>query len=201
MKDVALYNTPVTLEGKYAHLEPLSLAHADDLFAVGQDAEIWEYMPVPTPRSVGDVCSWIRAALDLQERGAILPFAIVDVATGRAIGSTRYLDISAPDRHIEIGWTWLAREHWRTPVNTECKFLLLQYAFETLGCIRVALKTDLRNKRSQRAIERIGGVREGVLRRVVVMYDGYQRSTVYYSILDDEWADVKNSLQEKMQTA
>lgn len=198
MTDAALFNTPVTLQGKHARLEPLSLAHAGDLFAVGQDADIWAYMPVPTPTNVDEVRVWIQSALDWQARGAVLPFAIVDSETERAIGSTRYLDISASDRHVEIGWTWLAREYWRTPINTECKFLLLQYAFETLGCIRVALKTDLRNERSQRAIERIGGVREGVLRRVVVMHDGYQRSTVYYSVLDAEWVDVARRLQEKM---
>lgn len=198
MTDAALYNIPVTLGGKDARLEPLALAHADDLFAAGQDAEVWAYMPVPTPQRVDDVRAWIQVALDLQARGAVLPFAIVDLKTQRAIGSTRYLDISAPDRHVEIGWTWLGKNYWRTPINSECKFLLLQYAFETLGCIRVALKTDLRNERSQRAIERIGGMREGVLRRVVVMHDGYERSTVYYSILDDEWAGVKKRLLEKI---
>lgn len=198
MNNAALYTTPVTLEGKHARLEPLSLAHADDLFRVAQDEEIWRYMPAPTPRTMDDVRAWMRDALDLQARGAVLPFAIVDLATQRAVGSTRYLDISARDRHVEIGWTWLGKNYWRTPVNTECKFLLLQYAFETLNCIRVQLKTDSRNERSQRAIERIGGVREGVLRRVVVMHDGYERSSVYYSILDDEWTDVKKRLQAKM---
>jgi RimJ/RimL family protein N-acetyltransferase len=133
----------------------------------------------------------------MQVRGLFLPFAIVDLATGRAIGSTRYLDISPHDRHVEIGWTWLGKDYWRTPINTECKYLLLRHAFETLGCIRVSLKTDLRNERSQRAIERIGGVREGVWRRVVVMHDGYQRSSVFYSILDDEWTGVKKRLEEK----
>ncbi len=198
MTNAALYNTPVALQGKFARLEPLALAHADDLFAAGQDDEIWAYMPVPTPQRADDVRVWIQAALALQARGAVLPFAIVDVATQRAIGSTRFLDLAPQDRHVEIGWTWLGKKFWRTPLNTECKFLLLQYAFETLACIRVALKTDLRNERSQRAIERLGGVREGVLRRVVVMHDGYERSTVYYSILDNEWADVKKRLQEKM---
>jgi RimJ/RimL family protein N-acetyltransferase len=198
MNNAALYTTPVTLEGKHARLEPLALAHADDLFVAAQDADVWRYMPVPTPRRVDDVRAWMQEALELHARGAVLPFAIVDLTTGRAMGSTRYLDISARDRHVEIGWTWLGKKYWRTPINTVCKFLLLQYAFETLGCIRVALKTDLRNERSQRAIERIGGVREGVLRRVVVMHDGYERSSVYYSILDDEWAEVKKRLQEKM---
>ncbi len=126
------------------------------------------------------------------------PFAVIDRASGNAIGSTRFLDISARDRHVEIGWTWYGRAYWRTPINTESKYLLLKHAFEDLGCIRVALKTDSRNERSQRAIERIGAVREGILRRVVIMHDGYQRSSVYYSILDDEWARVKAELEKKL---
>lgn len=192
------YNTPITLEGRWAQLEPLTLDHAPHLFEVAQDDDIWRHMPVPTPGKVDDVRAWIRDALEFQARGLFLPFAILERSTGRAIGSTRYLDISAHDRHVEIGWTWLGKEYWRTRINTECKYLLLRHAFETLGCIRVSFKTDLRNVRSQRAIERIGGVREGVWRRVVVMHDGYQRSSVFYSILDDEWANVKSGLEEKM---
>jgi RimJ/RimL family protein N-acetyltransferase len=134
----------------------------------------------------------------MQARGIFLPFAIIDRATAGAIGSTRYLDISAHDRHVEIGWTWLGKNFWRTPLNTECKYLLLRHAFETLGCIRVSLKTDLRNERSQRAIERLGAVREGVWRRVVIMHDGYQRSSVFYSILDDEWQTVKANSQSRV---
>lgn len=99
------------------------------------------------------------------------------------------------NRHVEIGWTWLARACWRTPLNTECKYLLLKHAFEDWQCIRVQLKTDLRNERSQRAIERLGAVREGVLRKAVIVKDGYQRTSVYYSILDDEWAEVKARLE------
>ncbi len=196
---MSLYNTPVTLQGRWARLEPLALAHAAELFEVAQEPEIWAYMPVPTPRRVDDVRAWIQDALAMQARGSVLPFAITDHATNQAIGSTRYLDISEHDRHVEIGWTWLGKNFWRTPINTECKYLLLQYAFETLGCIRVSLKTDLRNERSQRAIERIGAQREGVWRRVVIMHDGYQRSSVFYSILDNEWTSVKARLQEKMQ--
>lgn len=195
------YNTPVTLQGKWARLEPLSLEHAPGLFQIAQDEDIWRHMPVPTPTNEADVRAWIQEALDIQLRGLFLPFAIIDLATNKAIGSTRYLDISPHDRHVEIGWTWLAKSYWRTPLNTECKYMLLQHAFETLGCIRVSLKTDLRNERSQRAIERLGAVREGVLRRVVIMHDGYQRSSVYYSILDDEWPAVKFALREKMKSA
>jgi RimJ/RimL family protein N-acetyltransferase len=192
------YNTPVTLQGKWARLEPLTLAHAPQLFAVAQDDDIWRHMPVPTPKSAEDVRAWIQEGLDLQARGLNLPFCIVERATNTPVGSTRYLDISAHDRHVEIGWTWLGKNYWRTPLNTECKYLLFRHAFETLGCIRVSLKTDLRNERSQRAIERLGAVREGVWRRVVVMHDGYQRSSVFYSILDDEWASVRARLQDKM---
>ncbi len=193
------YNTLVTLEGTWARLEPLTLEHAPALFLASQDEEIWRYMPVPLPKSVDDVRTWVQEALDVQSRGLFLPFAIIDRATGYAVGSTRYLDISAHDRHVEIGWTWLAKDYWRTPLNTECKYLLLSHAFETLGCIRVALKTDSRNERSQRAIERIGAQREGMLRRVVIMHDGYQRSSVYYSILDDEWMSVKARLEARLQ--
>lgn len=192
------YNTPVSLEGKWARLEPLTLLHAEDLFRVAQDDDIWRHMPVPLPRTADDVRAWIQDALAMQERGLVLPFTIIDCASGKAIGSTRYLDISAHDRHVEIGWSWLGKDYWRTRINTQCKYLLLRHAFETLGCIRVSLKTDLRNERSQRAIERIGGVREGVWRRVVIMHDSYQRSSVYYSILDDEWPGVKVRLEEKL---
>jgi RimJ/RimL family protein N-acetyltransferase len=186
---------PVVLQGQRVRLEPLTGEHAPDLFQVAQDEEIWRFMPAPTPRRVEDVRAWIDNALARQARGEMLPFAVIDVASGRAIGSTRYLDISPHDRHVEVGWTWYGRDYWRTAVNTECKYLLFRHAFEALGSIRVALKTDLRNERSQRAIERLGAVREGVLRRVVIMHDGYQRSSVYYSVLDDEWGNVKARLE------
>lgn len=198
MTNPSLYTTPCTLEGEHVRLEPLTLAHAPDLFTAAQDPEIWQWMPVPTPAHVSEVEAWIRDALDKQARGEVRPFAVIDKASGKAIGSTRFLDVSAHDRHVEIGWTWYARPYWRSAVNTESKYLLLRHAFEELGCIRVSLKTDLRNERSQRAIERIGGVREGVLRRVVVMHDGYQRSSVYYSILDDEWQSVQERFKEML---
>jgi len=198
MTNPALFTTPCVLEGTFVRLEPLTVAHAPQLLQVAQDAEIWQWMPAPTPKKVEDVEVWIRDALERQARGEVRPFAVIDRATGKAIGSTRFLDISAHDRHVEIGWTWYGKQFWRTPVNTESKYLLLTHAFEELECIRVALKTDLRNERSQRAIERIGGVREGVLRRVVVMHDGYERSSVYFSILDDEWQAVKAQLQDMM---
>jgi RimJ/RimL family protein N-acetyltransferase len=190
--------TPVTLTGRWVQLEPLEEKHAVDLFAVGQNEEIWQYLTAPMPRDIGEMRAWVNDALAKQARGEALPFVIVERATGKIIGSTRYLDISLEHRHVEIGWTWLGRDYWRTPVNTECKYLLLKHAFETLNCIRVQLKTDVRNTNSQRAIERIGGVREGVLRKAVIIKDGYQRSSVYYSLLDDEWLQVKARLEERL---
>lgn len=186
---------PVTLEGKHVQLVPLTLEHAADLQLVCQDAEIWLYMPQPRPQTLADCEEMIKTALATSDR---LAFAVIDRELGRAIGSTSYLDIRTADRHVEIGATWYGKDFWRTPRNTECKYLLLQHAFETLGAVRVTIKTDLRNQRSQRAIERIGGVREGVLRRHKILPDGYIRDTVYYSILDEEWPNVKERLQAKL---
>lgn len=187
---------PVTLEGHWVRLEPLAEHHAADLAAVSGDQEIWRYMPAVL-LTLEQIQEWIAATLRLQDDGAVLPFAIVERAAGRAIGSTRYLSIAPKDRGIEIGWTWLARAAWRTPVNTECKFLLLRHAFETLGCIRVQLKTDRRNERSRRAIERIGGQFEGILRNHMIMPYGL-RDSAYYSIIDTEWPGVKASLSARL---
>jgi RimJ/RimL family protein N-acetyltransferase len=188
----------ITLEGKYARLEPLALAHAEDLFVAAQNEEIWRYMPLDPSRDAEALRAWLTATLELEKSGTILPFAIIDRASGKAIGSTRYLDIQRANRGLEIGWTWLGRAYWRTAINTECKYLLLTHAFEKLGAIRVQLKTDLRNAISQRAIERIGAVREGILRNHVIMPDGYYRQSVMFSIIDDEWPLVKPRLEEML---
>jgi N-acetyltransferase len=187
---------PIILEGHWARLEPLAEHHAAHLTAAAEDDAIWRYMPavLKTEQQVRD---WIIAAQAQQATGSQLPFAIVERATSRAIGSTRYLNITPNDRGLEIGWTWLARAAWRTPVNTECKFLLLRHAFETLGCIRVQLKTDQRNERSRRAIERIGGQFEGILRNHMIMHYGI-RSSAYYSIIEAEWPDVKERLSSRL---
>ena len=176
-------------------LEPVAPRHAEELFAAGSAEAIWTYMPRPVLKSVEDTLGWIQEALAAAAEGSQLPFAIVHRASGKAIGSTRYLDILREHRGLEIGWTWMGTAYQRTPVNTECKSLLLTHAFEELGAVRVQLKTDLRNERSQRAIERIGAVREGVLRKHMLRWDGYIRDTVYYSILASEWLDVKRRLE------
>ena len=190
---------PRVLEGVYVRLEPLDVHHAESLFAVGGDAEIWRYMPRPNLGSVSDARQMIEAAKVAAADGSQLPFAVVERATGRAIGSTRYLDIRRNDRRLEIGWTWLGAAYQRTPTNTESKYLLLRHAFDDLGTIRVQLKTDLRNERSQRAIERLGAIREGVLRKHVILWDGFIRDTAYYSILDNEWPGVRKRLEAFLQ--
>ncbi len=185
--------TPRCLEGRWVRLVPLSEDHAGDLLDAGRDAEIWRYMPRPPFASVADARGFIEEALGAPSQ---LPFAIVEGTSARAVGSTRYFDIRSEHRGLEIGWTWIGLAHQRTPVNTECKRLLLGHAFEKLGMLRVQLKTDARNERSRRAIERIGGVKEGVLRAHMVMPDGFVRDSVMYSITAGEWPGVKRRLVE-----
>lgn len=186
---------PITLTGRVVRLEPLSLEHVSDLTVAGADPDIWRYMPYPTVRNEGDMRAQIEDLLARQARTTDLPFAVWHLAEGRAIGMTRYLDIQVPNQSLEIGGTWYTPGFQRTAVNTECKWLLMTHAFETLGCLRVQIKTDLRNERSQRAIERLGAVREGVLREHMRMPDGYQRSSVYYSVLAEEWPTVRDRLR------
>ncbi len=187
---------PTILEGTHVRLEPLALKHADDLFAGSRDTEIWKLLISAPIQTLEEMRAWIEKAEKQTAAGTQVWFAAIRRADNRAVGVTSYLNISHADRGLEIGGTWLSSDVWRTAVNTECKYLLLRHAFETLGCIRVQLKTDERNVRSQRAIERLGAVREGVLRKYQVTHSGYQRNTVMYSILDTEWLAVKQRLEE-----
>lgn len=198
MGEVAFNPEPVTLDGRFVQLVPLSSSHAADLLAAAGDPDIWRYMPVGPPENVAAVEAWIDAALAERQRGVELPFAIIERQSGAAIGSTRYLDIRRPHRALEIGWTWLASAWQRTPVNTECKLLLLTHAFEKLGALRVQFKTDSRNLRSRQALERIGAIHEGILRSHMLMWDGARRDSVYYSILDSEWPAVRPRLESRL---
>ena len=166
---------PVTLTGRRARLEPLGPQHAEHLLEIGRAPAIWRYLPRPPLRDLADTHAWIREAQAEVDAGRQVAFAIIRLADQRAVGSTRYIDMRRPDRGIEIGWTWIGLPYQRSPINTECKYLLFMHAFEALGAIRVQLKTDLRNEQSQRAIERIGALREGVLRSAVITWDGYRR--------------------------
>ena len=186
---------PVTLTGRHVRLEPLRTEHAVPLFPAADEPDIWRYMPYGEVNTADKLRAVIDDLLGRQARGTDVCFAVFDMATDNPIGMTRYLAIERANRSLEIGGTWYGKAFRRTAVNTECKYLLMRHAFESLGCMRVQLKTDLRNERSQRAIERLGAVREGVLRKNVLMPDGYQRSSVLYSVIDDEWPAMKARLE------
>ncbi len=188
---------PVALQGKHVRLEPMAMAHLAGLAEVGLDEDLWRWIPTPV-RTPEEMAAYIDHALKEQERGISLPFALVDNTTGRAIGSTRYGNIERAHHRVEIGWTWVARDWQRTAVNTEAKYLLLKHAFETLGCIRVELKTDSLNARSRAAILRIGAQEEGTFRNHMITASGRIRHTVYFSILDSEWPAVKAGLESKL---
>jgi len=192
--------TPVTLRGRYLTLEPLEERHASDLFEAMRDEEVCRYLFWPPPTALDETLALIREGKELMARRQSIVFAQIWNETGRAIGSTRLLDVRPADRQVEIGSTFLARPYWRTPANTESKYLFLRHCFETLGCVRVALKTDGRNLRSQEAIARLGAVREGTLRKHMNV-KGYQRDTVYFSILDTEWPDLKTRLAARLYPA
>ncbi len=185
---------PLTLENRWVRLEPLAPHHAEGLWAIGQQADDWLWMPRPCFQSLDDTRQWINEALQHQDKRLLIAFAIRDLASGELAGSTRYLNIRAKDRGLEIGWTWLGRAFQRSPVNTATKLLLLGHAFDTLNAIRVELKTDARNQRSQNAIARLGATREGLFRRHMVVQDGFVRDTVYFSITDQDWPAVQPRL-------
>lgn len=197
MMVVDMVVSPLTLEGVYVRLEPLSEAHLDSLAEVGLDEELWRWIPTPV-RTRQEMLAYIQLALNEQQRGVSLPFAIVDKATSRPIGSTRYGNIERTHHRVEIGWTWVAANWQRTPINTEAKYLLLEHAFESLGCLRVELKTDSLNARSRAAILRIGAQEEGIFRNHMITESGRIRHTVYFSIIDSEWPAVKARLEARL---
>ena len=176
-------------------LEPLAQQHTNGLFNRGTCAEDWIYLPRPCFVDLADCRHWIDEA---NHTPGHVPFAIVEKSQGRAVGSSRYLNIRAPHRGLEIGYSWLGRDWQGTAVNIEAKLLLLQYALEDLGSLRVELKTDARNQRSQRALAGIGATREGVIRAHMIVQDGFVRDSVYFSITRDDWPAVKVALQEKL---
>lgn len=188
--------SPVTLEGRVVRLEPLDLEHAAGLEEAG-DPQIFTYMGTrPAKQSVAAYQAYVQRLLDTRDT---CPFAIVLKASGATIGVTTFMDIRRAHRSLEIGSTWVGRDHQGTAVNPECKYLLLRHAFETLGAVRVQLKTDGRNLHSQRAIAKLGAVREGVLRKHMILPDGYIRDTVMFSITEDEWPQVRAGLEARLQ--
>ena len=190
---------PTVLQGRHIRLEPLSRAHVPDLFAAaGHDDEVWRWLSVPTPRSEDELRVILDDRLREAESGESVAFAVHDLASGKAVGWTTYLEIAPGDERLEIGWTWYARAVWRSAVNTEAKLLLLTHAFEDLGMGRVQWKTDHLNTRSQNAIARLGAQREGVLRRHRLRPDGSWRDSVYFSMLADEWPAARARLTDRL---
>jgi RimJ/RimL family protein N-acetyltransferase len=191
---------PVTLEGRIVRLEPLSLDHLDGLTAVAFDEDLWRWT-IGRPLDRDALRDWIQRALDNRDAGIELPFATVERATGRAIGSSRYLNIALEHRRLEIGWTWVGRAWQRSGVNREAKLLMLEHAFERLGCQRVEFKTDSNNEQSRAALAGIGATFEGIFRKHMVMPTGRIRHSAYFSILDDEWPTVKAQLRASVDRA
>ena len=185
---------PVTLTGAHVRLEPLSLNHHAALCEVGLDRELWRWTvaEVLTPE---DMRSYMETALKWQADGTALPFATVEEASGRVVGSTRFMNIDTPNGRVEIGSTWLSRPWQRTRINTEAKYLMLRHAFETLGCLRVELKTDSLNEQSRKAILRLGAKEEGIFRNHMICYGGRIRHSAWYSVIDSEWPEVKGRLE------
>ncbi|HEU4417913.1 MAG TPA: GNAT family protein [Planctomycetota bacterium] len=187
---------PVVLEGSHVRLEPLDLArHQRGLLAIGLEPSLWQFT-VDKVHDAATMRDYLRRALDDQACGTALPFAIVDRASGRVCGSTRFLNIVREHLRVEVGATWLGVPFQRTARNTESKLLLLRHAFETWGCRRVELKTSRTNANSQAAMRRLGFVEEGMFRKWMVLADGSARDVVWYSVIDDEWPAMRARLQQ-----
>jgi RimJ/RimL family protein N-acetyltransferase len=184
---------PVTLKGEHATLEPLAAGHEAGLARAAADGELWRlwYTTVPPPDKMGD---YIARALDMRERLGAMPFAVRQNQTGDIVGCTRYFNVDAANRRLEIGHTWYAKRAQRTAINTECKLLLLTHAFEVLRCIAVEFRTHWFNQASRAAIARLGAKQDAVLRNHQLLPDGSKRDTVVFSIIDGEWPAVRRHL-------
>ena len=193
-----IHPAPVQLEGHGVRLEPLESSHAMGLREAASDGQLWElwFTAVPEPDKVD---AYITTALEGQRAGHMLPWIVRELTSGKIVGSTRYHDIVASIDRVEIGYTWYARSWQRTHVNTACKLLLFQHGFESLGCAVVGLRTDNFNFASQRAIERLGAKKDGVIRHHQARRDGSARDSVMYSVLAAEWPDVKRHLLLQLQ--
>lgn len=191
---------PTVLEGGQVRLEPLSMEHLDGLCAVGLDPELWQWIPTPV-RNPDEMQAYVQDALDEQRRGVSMPFSTLLKHNRQVVGCTRFANMSLEDQRVEIGWTWLGKPWQRSAVNTEAKYLMLRHAFEVMGCLRVELKTDALNERSRNAIQRIGAKQEGIFRRHKMTHTGRVRDTVYFSIILEEWPDVKRRLEARLESA
>jgi RimJ/RimL family protein N-acetyltransferase len=188
---------PVTLHGPRVRMEPLAERHLDDLARVAMDAAVWRWT-IARPIDDAGLRSWLATALANAEAGTEVPFATIDLATERAIGSSRFMTIAPEHRRLEIGWTWIGTAYQRTGANRAAKYLQLRHAFETLGAERVEFKTHARNLASRAALLGIGATFEGVLRHHTIMADGSNRDSAFYGVLASEWPRVKARLEASL---
>ena len=189
--------TPRVLEGRTVRLEPLTLDHVPALARIAFDPDLWRWT-ISRIETEAHLRAYVEEALALQRAGTALPFCTIARDSGAAVGSSRFGNYDAANRRVEIGWTWVAGRWQRSTVNAEAKLLMLQYAFDEIGCLRVEFKTDALNLRSQGALEKLGATREGVLRSHMIVQEGRRRDSVYFSILVEEWPDVRRRLQERI---
>lgn len=191
--------SPFTLEGQYVRLEPLRPEHAPMLWDIAraQLTDLFQWIPYKL-ESLEDFQAFNRQVLSEQSQGVSVPFATFERSSNQIVGTTRYMNMDLTNRKVEIGSTWIAPRWQRKVINTEAKYLMLRHAFEVWNCLRVELKTDALNQRSRRAILRLGAKEEGTLRKHMLAYDGRQRDSVYFSILDNEWPEVKAQLESKL---
>ncbi|HSK85920.1 MAG TPA: GNAT family protein [Rubrobacter sp.] len=193
-------NLVSVLEGEIVRLEPLARRHEKELFEAALDERIWRWMPYDAGGSRERFQDWLEDALAASSAGTEAAFATVEAATGELVGSTRYLALRPEHRGLEIGWTWLAPAHWQTGANVEAKLLMLEHAFERLGCLRVEFKTDSRNERSRAALAALPAQFEGIFRKHMLVRGGERRDSAYYSIIDDEWPEVRENLARRIDT-
>jgi N-acetyltransferase len=188
---------PVTFQGNHVRLEPLSSEHLDGLCEFGLNPELWRWTTTRL-RTREDMIDYVETALKSEQEGTARPLATISLESGQVIGCTRFGNIDLHNRHVEIGWTWVGVPWQRTAVNTEAKYLMLRHAFEAVGCIRVEFKTDSINERSRRALLRIGAKEEGTLRNHMIVHDGRYRHTVFFSVIESEWHEVKLNLEARL---
>ena len=191
------WTTP-TIEGQIVRLEPLADRHADDLYAASRDPRVWRWLPILQPQTREAWDGWMTSALESTEAGLELAFATVSTETGAAIGSTRYLALRPEHRSLEIGWTWLAPSAWGTGANAEAKLLQLEHAFEVFGCRRVEFKTDALNERARPALAGLPAQFEGIHRKHMLVRDGENRDSAWYSVVDDDWPAVRDQLRARL---
>ena len=187
-----------TLAGRIVRLEPLAQVHADDLWEASRDPRVWRWLPIAQPQTRDEWQAWMDDALARVAAGLDLAFATVLVATGRAVGSTRFLALRPEHGSLEIGWTWLSPAAWGTGANAEAKLLQLEHAFDVLGCRRVEFKTDALNERARAALAALPAEFEGIFRKHMLVRDGVSRDSAWYSVVEDEWPEVRESLRARL---